>query len=128
LRLIFPCIVSITLKYKQQDATFSRCIYFYKLFCICSGSSSAHHQKYKTVHTALGIVRTILLPAAIVDEIELRSISSTIAASSSIGLTIPNAVRRILCSWWWAEKPPETCKQFIELNRSRKRCTFLVVV
>ena len=30
--------------------------------------------------------------AAIVDEMELRSISSTIAAVSSIGLTIPDAV------------------------------------
>jgi hypothetical protein len=36
--------------------------------------------------------RTLLLPAAIVDEIERSSISSTIAAGSSIGLTIPDAV------------------------------------
>jgi len=46
--------------------------------------------------------------AAIVDEMELRSISSTIAAGSSIGLIIPDAVCRVLCSWWWAEEPPET--------------------
>jgi hypothetical protein len=32
------------------------------------------------LHTASGIVKPILLPAAIVDEMELRSISSTIAA------------------------------------------------
>jgi hypothetical protein len=44
-----------------------------------SGSSSAHHQEHKTVHTS-GIVKTILLPAAIVHEMELGSISSTIAA------------------------------------------------
>jgi hypothetical protein len=31
-----------------------------------SGGSSAHHQEYKTVHTASGIVKPILLPAAIV--------------------------------------------------------------
>ena len=37
-----------------------------------------------------------------------RSISSTIAAGSSIGLTIPDAVCTVLCSWWWAEEPPET--------------------
>jgi hypothetical protein len=50
--------------------------------------------------------------AAIVDEMELHpwsSISSMIAAGSSIGLTISDAVCTFLCSWWWVEKPPETC-------------------
>jgi len=50
------------------------------------------------VHTASGIVRRILLPAAIMDEMEHSSISSTIAAGSSIGLTIPDAVCTVLCS------------------------------
>jgi len=49
----------------------------------------------KTVRTASGIVKPILLHAAIVDEMELRSVSSTIAACSSIGLTIPDAVRTV---------------------------------
>ena len=35
---------------------------------------------------------------------------STIAAGSSIGMTIPDAVCTVLCSWWWAEEPPETCR------------------
>jgi len=38
-----------------------------------SGDSPAHHQEQKTVHTASGIVKTILLPAAIVDEMELAN-------------------------------------------------------
>jgi hypothetical protein len=63
-----------------------------------SGGSSAHHQEHKTVHTTSGIVKLILLPAATVDEIKLRSISSTVAAGSSIGLTIPDVVCTILCS------------------------------
>jgi hypothetical protein len=50
---------------------------------------STHHQEHKTVHTASGIVKPILLLAAVVVELEL---SSTIAAGSSIGLTIPDAV------------------------------------
>jgi len=58
----------------------------------------------------LGIVKPIVLPDAIVDEMELRSTSSTIAAGSSIGLTIPNIVCTVLCSWWWTEEPPETCR------------------
>ena len=48
-----------------------------------SGGSSAHHQEHKTVHTASGIVKPILLPAA---------------AGGSIGLTIPDAVCTVLCS------------------------------
>jgi len=62
-----------------------------------SGGSSAHHQEHETVHTASGIVKTILLSAAIVEKMELRSISSTIAADSSIVLTIPDAVCTV--SW-----------------------------
>jgi hypothetical protein len=34
---------------------------------------SAHHQEHKTLHTASGIVKPILLPTAIVDEMELTS-------------------------------------------------------
>ena len=63
-----------------------------------SGGSSAHHREHKTVNTASGIVKPVLLPAAIVGEMELRSISSTITAGSSIGLTIPDAVCTELCS------------------------------
>ena len=38
------------------------------------------------------------------------SILSMIAAGSSIGLTIPDAVCTVLCSWWWVEDPSETCR------------------
>jgi hypothetical protein len=54
----------------------------------CFGGSFAHHQEHMSVHTASGIVKPILLPAAIVDEMELRS----------IGLTIPDAVCTVMCS------------------------------
>jgi len=37
-----------------------------------SGGSSARHQEHKTVHTASGIVKLIMLPAAIVDEMALK--------------------------------------------------------
>jgi hypothetical protein len=36
-----------------------------------SGSFSTHHQEHRTVHTTSGIVKPILLPAAIVDEMKL---------------------------------------------------------
>jgi len=50
-----------------------------------SGGSSAHHQEHITVHTASGVVKPILLLVAV-------------AASSSIGLTIPEAVCTVMCS------------------------------
>jgi hypothetical protein len=46
----------------------------------------------------LYIVKPIMLPAAIMDEMELRSISSMTAAGSSIVLTIPEVVCTVLCS------------------------------
>jgi len=42
-----------------------------------SGRSSSHHQEHKTIHTASGVVKPVLLLAATVDEMELCSISST---------------------------------------------------
>jgi hypothetical protein len=55
-----------------------------------SGGSSAHHQEYKIVHTTSGIVKPIILPAAIVDVMELEFHLNH--DSSSIGLKIPDAV------------------------------------
>jgi hypothetical protein len=36
------------------------------------------------------------------------------------GLTIPEAVCTVMCSWWWAEEPPETFRASVEINKSRK--------
>jgi hypothetical protein len=79
LTFICPCIASISLKYNQQDAKFSRS----------------------------------------------SSISSTTAAGSSIGLTTPDAVFTVLCSWLWAEEPPETYRA-IYRNKSIEKTLHLV--
>ena len=55
--------------YSQQDARFLDLFIFADALHV-SGGSSAHHQEHKTVHTVSGIVKPILLPAAIVDEME----------------------------------------------------------
>jgi hypothetical protein len=64
---ICPCIASVSLKYNQQDATFLDLLISINV----SGCSSAYRQEHKTVHTVSGIVKPIILPAAIMDEIEL---------------------------------------------------------
>jgi hypothetical protein len=56
-----------------------------------SGCFSAYHQEHKTVHTATGIVKPILLPAA-----DNSCCLLLIATGSSIGLTIPDAVCTVL--------------------------------
>jgi hypothetical protein len=70
--------------------------------------------------------QTILLPAAIVDEMELRSISSTIAAilvwqylALYVQFCAPDDGRR---------NRLKHAEQFIEINRSRRRCILLVVL
>jgi hypothetical protein len=57
-----------------------------------SGGVSAHHQELKTVHIASGICQACLL------------LQLAVAASKI------DAVCTVLSSWWWAEKPPETCR------------------
>jgi len=96
--------------YNQQDATFSRSIYFYKLLykfqafpppIIMSIKLYIQRQVLSNQYCCL------LLPWM---RWNVSSISSTITASSSIGLTIPDAVCTVLSSWWWAEETPETCR------------------
>jgi len=98
LTFIYPCIASLSLKYNQQDAPFSRSIYFYKLLYMFQAVPPPIIRSSK-----LYIQRQV-------DEMERSSISSTVAAGNSIVLTIPDAVCTVLCSWWWAEDPPETCR------------------
>jgi len=55
-------LVTLTIKYSQQDATFLEFIFTDALHV--SGGSSAHHQEHITVHTASGIVNQHCLLAA----------------------------------------------------------------
>jgi hypothetical protein len=84
----------LSLKYNQQEETFSRAIYFYKLLYTFQAVLPPIIRSTK-LHTASSIVEPILLPAAIVDEVE-RSFH-LIHDSSSIGLTILT-LYVVLCS------------------------------
>ena len=52
----------------------------------------------------------------------MQSVEHLIHANSKqqYWLTIPEAVCTVLCSWWLAEEPPETCRTSVEINKSRK--------
>jgi len=91
-------LTKIFLKYNQQDAMLFLSIYFYKLLYMFQAVPPPIIRSTKLYIQRQVLSKTILLPAAILDEVELRSISSKIAAGSSIGLTKPDAVCTILCS------------------------------
>ena len=107
----------------QPDATIFQFIILTFIYgSTCFGRFPAHHQELNDcsgslwLYLRIGVTVVLCLwsgrpvrPRTHVDEMELRSISSTIAAGSSIVLTISDAVCTVLCSWWWAEEPPETC-------------------
>jgi hypothetical protein len=48
----------------------------------------------------------------IVDTMELTFHLSHHTSLQEYWLTIPEAESTVMCSWWWAEEPPETCRAF----------------
>jgi len=77
-----------------------------------SGGSSAHHQEHITVHTASGIVKSILLLAAIVEGI------STVAANSQQDATFLDFIyfyRRSTCF-----------RRFLRPSSGAHNCTYSV--
>ena len=61
-------------------------IYFWKTALHVSGGISTHHQEHTQLYLqCLVRVKPLLLPVAIMEELELRSNSSIIAAGSSKG-------------------------------------------
>jgi hypothetical protein len=74
-----------------------------------SGGSFAHHQEHINCTYS-------------------SFISSTVAASSSIGWQYLKLYVQLMCSWWWAEKPPETCTASVKISKFKKRCNLLSVI
>jgi len=56
--------------------------------CTCFRRFYFHHQKHKTAHTTPGIYQTV----------------------TAACWQMPDALCAVLFSWWWTEKPSETCR------------------
>jgi len=85
-----------------------------------SGGSSVHHQEHITVHTASGIVKPILLLAAIVEV--TREQDSSWSCSQAVYKPVWHIP--LLCvqwknSWWWTDELSETW-EFHSKNRFEK--------
>ena len=90
-----PCIFNVFLNITNKMQRYT--IFFITVNAVhVSSCSSAQHQELKTVHTASVICQAcLLLPLAVV------------ARTLDIH---PTLCVQFLSSWWWAEKPPETCR------------------
>jgi len=114
--------------YSQQDATLFEFIYFYRRSTcfrrFLRPSSGAHNCTY-----SFRYCQPILLLAATVEEISCPLTSSQLTCM----IYTVYAVCTVLNSWWWMERPSETCRViFIKLEncasswfyyRNISRCT-----
>jgi len=81
---------------------FSICL-VHKTFYMFQAVSSPIIRSTKLYIQRQVFVRPMLLPAAVVEEME-----------------VPDVVYTYLCSWWWVEEPPETCRASCEQTKLRK--------
>ena len=95
---------------------FPRCnvtqfIYLWKAALHVWGFIYTHHQEHTELYLRyLVFVKPLLLPASTVEELEL-----TIEAGSSNGLTDTRYCKySSVCSWWWVEIPPKTCREIFQ--------------
>ena len=73
--------------YIQQDATLRSLFYLETALHVSDGTTTHHQERKQWYLHHLLFVTPLLIPAAIVEELELRSNSSTIAAGSINGVT-----------------------------------------
>ena len=115
LTFMCPCIANIIPNYYQQDAAFLNLFISTDALHV-SGGSSAHHQEHTTVHTASSIVNQYCCYHGW-DGTAFHLIHDR--SKQQYWLTILEAVCTVVCSWWWAEEPPETCRASVEINKLR---------
>jgi hypothetical protein len=77
-----------------------------------SDDLSVHHQESKTVHTPSGICQTDSAECLLAGtRRNCSSISFPLASTrQNLSCHIPDGVCTVLDSWWWTERPSETCK------------------
>ena len=78
----------------------------------------------KTVNTASGMCQDCLLLSLA----WLSWNSTTLAVAASNPGTYQMPCVQFLSSWWWAEKPPETCTALTIIKNITKHCILLVVL
>jgi hypothetical protein len=70
LTLMDPRIVNVFPSITNKIQRYTIHLFLWNILHV-SGGSSAHHQELKTVYTASGTCEALLLPVAVVEELEL---------------------------------------------------------
>jgi hypothetical protein len=96
LTFVCPCIASISLKYNQQDATFSLSIYFYKL---------------------LYMFQAVPLPTIASTKLYIQR---QVLSKQYCCLLLSWMIWK---SWWWAEELPETRRAIYRNKQIEKNVT-----
>jgi len=78
---------------------FLKFILFWNNTLHVSDGLSVHHQEFKTVHTATGICQT-----------------------DTATCLLPVAVCTVFNSWWWTERPSETCRVLFQNKINLRYC------
>jgi hypothetical protein len=110
LTFIGPSIVIYEYSYSTTN---KKHLLFQIIYSACFGRSFRPSSGIQNCVYSNGICQTA---AAIGDEMELRFISSPIAAGSSSCLTYTVAVYAVLNSWWWTKRPPKHVERFTRIN------------
>ena len=99
--------------YPNSSTCFGRC------FCLSSG---AHDCIYGFWYSS-----SMLLPAGVMDEMELQFHLVHDIDRQQHRWTISEAVNTVECSWWWAKISTETCRaDCLQINK-QKICILLVI-
>ena len=124
---VCPCIVSIIRNWWPTRCNFfGLFIYLHPISSICFGrcfrpSSGALDCIYSFWYSP-----SMLLPAGVMDEMELSFHLVHDTGRQQHRWTISEAVNTVKCSWWWAKTPPETCRaDWVQINKT-KICILLV--
>ena len=90
-----PCIINIFLSMTNKMQHYT--VFFITVNALhVSGGFSAHHEELKNCTHSIWYMSSFLV--------------ATASGSSKQAWHIPDDVCAVLSSWWWAEKPPETCR------------------
>jgi len=110
LTFICPCIARISLKYNQQDAKFSRSIYFYKFL-----------YRFQAVPPPIIRSAKLYIQRQVLSNQYCCLLLSWVSWNSSVLVWQYLTLYAVLCSWWWAEEPPETRRAIYRNKQIEKK-------
>ena len=100
-----------------QDCTYSNRHMSNRYCCLLD------HQEFKTVHTATGICETDAVVCLLASRQQYLTKQSAVSVWQ-----MPVAVCIVLNSWWWMERPSDTCRVSFQNKINLTRCWIELVL